>query len=392
MLYLKSAVMNKHPIYLDNQATTSVDSRVVESMLPFFSNTFGNQGSHFHRFGEDAAKAVDKARDSIANVIGARASSEVIFTSGATEANNLALQGALKGLIQQGRRHVITSAVEHKSVLDVFANLEAQELIEVSYLFPDQEGCFRLDAIDKAIRSDTGLLSFMFVNNEIGSINLIKDIGALARQRGIVFHCDAAQAAGKILIDVEALQIDLLTTSGHKIYGPKGVGVLYVRNSCQVEPIFYGGGQERGLRPGTLSVPLIVGFAKALEIADQEMDVDASQIGRLRDRLLKGLKDKISDVVINGSMATRIYNNLNVSFLGVKSDTLMMNLWNDIAVSNGSACSSVNWEGSYVLKAMGLSSARINSAIRFGLGRMTTQDEIDMAVELIITAVKKLKS
>lgn len=378
-------------IYLDNQATTPMDQGVFEAMAPFFITSFGNAGSHSHRFGEDAAKAVDLSRRTVARVIGARSSLEVIFTSGATESNNLALQGALKVLVKQGKRHVITSAIEHKSVLDVLANMEAQKLIEVSYLFPDQEGCFQVDDIEKAIRTDTGLLSFMFVNNEIGTINSIQDIGLLARRRELLFHCDAAQAAGKLQIDVESSGIDFLSVSAHKVYGPKGVGALYVRNSDQVEPIVFGGGQERGLRSGTLPVPLVVGLAKALEIADQEMNTDANRIAVLRNTLLKGLMDGVLDIVVNGSMDQRIYNNLNVSFLGVKSDTLMMNLWNEIAVSSGSACTSVNWEGSYVLKAMGLPSERINSAIRFGLGRMTTEDEIGMAVNILLKAVKRLR-
>lgn len=378
------------PIYLDNQATTPMDLRVFEAMAFSFMNGFGNPGSHSHRFGEDAAKVVEKSRQTIAQVIGARSPAEVIFTSGATESNNLALQGILKALAKQGKRHVITSSIEHKSVLDVLANLEAQKLIEVSYLFPDQEGCFNTDAIEQAIRPDTGLLSFMFVNNEIGIINPIKSIGALAKQRGLVFHCDAAQAAGKVPINVADLNIDLLSISAHKIYGPKGSGALYVRNSCQVEPIIFGGGQERGLRSGTLPVPLIVGLAKALEIADQEMHKDTARIGGLRDQLLKGLLEEIPNVVINGSMDKRIYNNLNVSFLDVRSDTLMMNLWNDIAVSSGSACTSVNWDGSYVLKAMGFPPERVNSAIRFGLGRFTTKEEINIAINIISDTHKRL--
>ncbi len=379
-------------IYLDYHATTPVDPRVSQEMFPFFQDDFGNAGSLSHGFGEKAAHAIDKSRQIVAKMIGAGSRSDVIFTSGATESNNIALQGVLKVLSKQGKSHVVSSAIEHKSVLDVLACLEDQKLIDVSYLSPDKDGCFKINAIRDALRPDTGLLSFMFVNNEIGIINPIKDIGELSRQHGLVFHCDATQAAGKLPINVDDLGVDLLSISAHKIYGPKGVGALYVRNSCRLEPIIYGGGQERGLRPGTLPVPLIVGLAKAFEVANLEMSAEAVRIRRMRDELLKGLSGGIKDIVVNGSMEQRLYNNLNISFLGVKSDTLMMNLWNDLAVSSGSACTSINWEGSYVLKAMGATSERVNSAIRFGLGRMTTDDEIAKAIPILRAAVAKLRA
>jgi len=354
---------------------------------------YGNPGSTTHIYGERAFNAVKAAREALAEAIGAASASEVLFTSGASESNNLALHGVMKALKNKGKTHIITSMIEHKAILDVSAELEKQGF-SVTYLKPDEDGAINLDDLRGAIRNETAIISLMFANNEIGAINPIKEIGTIAREKGIYFHCDCSQAFGKLPIDVQEMNIDLLSLSGHKIYGPKGIGALYVRKSnpkVKIEPLMFGGGQEQGLRSGTLAVPLIVGLAEAAKIAVSEMSDESIWMAKLRDSLLEGLQGRCKNIIVNGSMKHRLPNNLNVSFMGIDSETLMMNLWNDIAVSNGSACTSENWEGSYVLKAMGLNPERIDSAIRFGIGRFTTEEEIDYTVECIVNVLKVIR-
>jgi len=363
-------------------------------MQPFCIEDFGNPGSTTHEYGRVAQNAVKQARAGIATAVGALRPSEVIFTSGATESNNIAIQGLVHNFVSNGKNHVISSQTEHKSVLGVLQALESDG-IEVTYIKPDPDGWINPADVRQALTTRTALITIMHANNEIGAINDVKAIGEIAEEAGVLFHCDAAQSFGKLPIDVEEMGIHLLSISAHKIYGPKGVGALYIRKNrpeVKLTPILHGGGQERGLRPGTLASPLIVGLAEAGRIAIEHMAEDASRMRRLRDHLLKGLKDKCGDVVVNGGIKDRLPNNLNVSFLGVRSDTLMMNLWDDIAVSDGSACSSLDWTTSYVLRAMGLGLERSETAIRFGLGRFTTEEEIDFSIDCISAAVESVRS
>ena len=384
----------KKPIYLDYHATTPVDPRVFGVMKKFFLEDFGNSGSNSHEYGDIAAKAVSEARKEIAAAINSQTLSEVIFVSGATEANNIAIHGTAIRLREAGKSHIITSAIEHKSVLDVNEELERQGF-QVTYVQPNSEGITEPQEVEKAITPKTGLISIMHANNEIGIINDVKCIGEIAEKYDILFHCDAAQSFGKVPIDVQGMHIHMLSISAHKLYGPKGIGALYVRKKypkVEIEPLLFGGGQERELRPGTLATPLIAGLAEASRIAREEMISEGKRLQDLRDRLLNGLKLKCSDVILNGSIENRLPNNLNVSFLGVDAESLMMNLRSEIAVSNGSACTSANWTNSHVLSAMGIDSDRARSAIRFSLGRFTTKEEIDYAVEQITAVVKKLRN
>lgn len=386
--------MIKKPVYLDYHATTPVDPRVFNVMQAYFLEDFGNPGSHTHEYGDVAAKAVDNARKEIAAAINSQTPSEVIFVSGATEANNIAIHGTAIRLREAGKSHIITSAIEHKSVLDVSEELERRGF-QVTYIQPNSDGITVPQEIEQAITPKTGLISIMHANNEIGTINDIKGIGEIAEKHGILLHCDAAQSFGKIPIDVQGMHIHLLSISAHKIYGPKGIGALYVRKKnpkVEIEPLLFGGGQERELRPGTLATPLIAGLAEASRIAREEMISEGKRLQDLRDRLLNGLKLKCSDVILNGSIENRLPNNLNVSFLGVDAESMMMNLRSEIAVSNGSACTSATWTNSHVLSAMGIDSDRARSAIRFSLGRFTTKEEIDYAVEQITAVVKKLRN
>jgi len=385
--------MIKKPIYLDYHATTPIDPRVYEAMQPYFMEHFGNAGSRTHEYGTTAEKAVENARAHVAKLINACSSLEIIFTSGATEANNIAIQGYALEMKEQGKNHIITNSIEHKAVLDVCKDLETRGF-SVTYLVPREDGTLNLDTLEKAITPATGLISIMHANNEIGVINFVKKIGEIAKQHGILFHCDAAQSFGKIAIDVQEMNIHLLSISGHKIYGPKGIGALYLRKQnpqVLLKRIIFGGGQERGYRSGTLAVPLIVGLGKAAQLALKEMKKDINHAASLRERLLAKLKESISNFKINGSMDFRLPNNLNASFLGVDSEALMMNLRSDLAVSNGSACTSTDWKSSYVLRALGIDESRAKSAIRFGLGRFTTKEEIDYAVECISENVKNLR-
>jgi cysteine desulfurase len=382
--------MMKLPIYLDYSATCPVDPRVAEKMMQCLTldGNFGNPASRSHRFGWQAEEAIDEARNNIADLIGADPR-EIVFTSGATESNNLAIKGAAHFYVKQGK-HIITSKTEHKAVLDTCRHLES-EGYEVTYLEPQSNGLFTLQQIEAAMRPDTILVSIMHVNNEIGVIQDLAAIGELCRARKILFHVDAAQSAGKIDIDVDAMKIDLLSLSAHKAYGPKGIGALYVRRKPRVrlEAQMHGGGHERGMRSGTLPTHQIVGMGEAFRIAKLEMADESVRIKALRDRLYNGLKD-IEQVFVNGSMEHRVAGNLNISFAYVEGESLMMAL-KDLAVSSGSACTSASLEPSYVLRALGLNDELAHSSIRFSIGRFTTEEEIDYAIGLIRNSIGKLR-
>ena len=378
------------PVYLDHHATTPVDPRVLQAMLPYFSEKFGNPASRNHAFGWEAEQAVEHARSRIAALIGA-SPREMIFTSGATESVNLALKGVAEAY--QGRGdHIVTVVTEHRAVLDTCRRLEARGL-RVTYLPVDREGLVNPDEVRRAITERTILVSVMFANNEIGVIQPIREISRVVRERGVLFHSDATQAVGKIPVHVEEDGIDLLSFSAHKLYGPKGVGALYVRSRnprVELVPQIDGGGHERGLRSGTLNVPAIVGFGEACAICQCEMEEEGRRLAALRDRLMNRLLAELDEVVIHGSLKHRLPNNLNLSFLGVEASTLMMNV-KEIAVSSGSACSSATPEPSHVLRALGLPADLARGAIRIGLGRFNTEEEIEYAAGRLIEAVRKLR-
>ena len=377
------------PLYLDYQATTPTDPRVVEKMLPFFSERFGNPHSRTHHYGWDAEDVVEVARAQIAALIGA-SPKEIIFTSGATESNNLALQGVGR-FYKDRKNHIITCVTEHKCVLDTCRHLE-QDGFDITYLPVQQNGLIELDKLAAAITDKTLMVSIMAVNNEIGVIQPIKEIGALCRENGVFFHTDAAQAAGKIPLDVEDMNIDLMSISGHKLYGPMGIGVLYVRRRPRVRLVamINGGGQERGMRSGTLPTPLCVGFGEACAIAQKEMGAEAERLKMLRDRFHAGINERLSEVYLNGDLEHRIPGNLNLSFAYVEGEGLMMGV-NDLAVSSGSACTSASLEPSYVLRALGVEEELAHTSLRIGLGRFTTEEEVDYAVEKIATEVTRLR-
>ncbi|BFK77928.1 IscS subfamily cysteine desulfurase [Sutterella wadsworthensis] len=379
----------KLPIYLDYSATTPCDPRVVEKLVPYLHDHFGNPASHSHSYGWEAEKAVEEGRTQIAALIGADPR-EIVFTSGATEADNLAIKGAAHFYRDKGK-HLITVKTEHKAVLDSMRHLES-EGYEVTYLDVDEEGMIRWDDLVNAIRPDTTLISVMAVNNEIGVIQDIARIGELCRERGIVFHCDATQAAGKIDLNVDHLKVDLMSLSAHKVYGPKGIGALYVRRKprVRIECQMHGGGHERGMRSGTLPTHQIVGMGEAYRLAREEMATEVPRIKRLRDRLWEGIQKNISDVYLNGSWEHRVCFNLNVSFAFIEGESLMMAV-KDLAVSSGSACTSASLEPSYVLRALGRDAELAHSSIRFTLGRFTTEEEIDYAVKCLTKAVKDLR-
>jgi cysteine desulfurase len=374
------------PVYLDYHATTPVDRRVVEAMLPYFTEAFGNPASSMHQWGWKAQEAVEQARREVAGLIGATAR-EIVFTSGATESNNLAIQG-LAGSTPESRRHLIVSAIEHKSVLEAAHRL-GHAGWRVSEIPVTADGVLDLTALDSALTPDTALVSVMAANNEIGVVQPLSRIGAAAHAKGALFHVDAAQGAGKIPIDVNAMQIDLLSLTGHKMCGPKGCGALYVRKRTELAPLIIGGGQERGLRSGTLNVPGIVGLGAACAICQRERAEEADRLARLRDRLLDGLRSRLDGVVVNGSLEHRLPNNLHVSFTGVDGESLLVGI-GDIAVSSGSACSSASATPSHVLRAI-LGDDVPAAAIRFGLGRFTTEDDIDYAIEKFTTVVRHLR-
>lgn len=379
----------RRPIYLDYQATTPVDPRVLEAMLPYFTERFGNPHSRSHPYGWEAEEAVEHARAQVAAVIGADPK-EIIFTSGATESNNLAIKGVAR-FYKERRSHVVTCATEHKCVLESCRQLES-EGFEVTYLPVERSGLIRLEDLESAITEKTVLVTIMAVNNEIGVVQPIKEIGAICRRRGVFFHTDAAQAVGKIPLDVNEMNIDLMSISGHKIYGPKGVGALYVRRRPRVrlEPLMSGGGQERGLRSGTVPAPLCVGLGKACEVAAQEMEAESERLTRLRDRMLEGIRAQLPEVYLNGDLEHRIPGNLNLSFAHVDGDALIAGL-RRLSVSSGSACASASLEPSYVLKALGVDEDLAHSSLRIGLGRPTTEEEVDIAVREIVAEVKKLR-
>lgn len=382
--------MMKLPIYLDYHSTTPVDPKVLEAMLPYFTETFGNAASRSHSFGWAAEEAVEKARLQVARLIGANPK-EIAFTSGATESINIAIKGAFEMYAEKGN-HVITAQTEHKATLDSAKYIEKLGGT-VTYLPVDKNGMISLEDLKNAITEKTILISLMHANNEVGTIHPITEVGKIAKEKGILFHVDAAQTAGKIPVDVQAMGIDILSISGHKLYGPKGIGALYVRRAnprVRLAPVIHGGGHERGLRSGTLNVPSIVGLGAACEIAQQSMEKEAQRLIALRDRLQKGISAQLDEVHLNGHPTERLPNNLNLSFAYVEGEALMMGL-KEIAVSSGSACTSASLEPSYVLKAMGVGEDLAHTSIRFGLGRFTTEEEIDFTIDKVVQTVSRLR-
>ncbi len=383
--------MLKFPIYLDNNSTTRTDPRVVDAMLPYFTEKFGNAASRNHPYGWEAEEAVEEARNRIAELIGA-SGKEIIFTSGATESSNLAIKGVASMYRKKGN-HIITCGIEHKATVDPCKRLEHSGF-DVTWLDVDKYGQVHPEQVAEAIRPETILVSLMTANNEIGTIHPIKEIGAICKDRGVLFHTDAVQAVGKIPMDVEAMGIDLLSLSGHKIYGPKGIGALYVRKKnprVRLEPIIDGGGHERGMRSGTLPVPMIVGLGEACAIAHRDMAEESERTFRLREKLRKGIMDQLPETYVNGHPTERLPGNLNISFAYVEGEGLMMGI-KDIAVSSGSACTSASLEPSYVLRALGVGDELAHSSLRFGVGRFTTEEEIDYVIDAVVTAVNKLRA
>jgi cysteine desulfurase len=380
----------KLPIYMDNHATTPMDPRVLEAMLPYFTEKFGNAASRNHSFGWAGEEAVETARQQIASLINATAK-EIIFTSGATESDNLMIKGVAEMYREKGN-HIITQAIEHKAVLDTCKRLEKNGY-EVTYLPVQKDGRVNPEDVRKAIKPTTILITVMYANNEIGAINPIAEIGKIAKEHGIIFAVDGVQAVGKIPVDVIKDNVDLLAISAHKLYGPKGVGALYVRRRnprVQLSAIIDGGGHERGMRSGTLNVTGIVGLGKACELCQQEMAEEGARLAKLRDRLKAGLEAKLDEVYINGSLEHRLPNNLNMSFAYVEGESLLMGI-NDVAVSSGSACTSATLEPSYVLKALGVGEDLAHTSIRFGLGRFTTEEEVDYVIDKMVQVVTKLR-
>jgi len=383
--------MTRKRIYLDYQATTPVDPQVADEMMPYFTGKFGNPASRSHPYGREARDAVEAAREQVAHLIGA-ASEEIIFTSGATEAVNLALKGAASMYASKGR-HIVTAATEHRAVLDTCEALERFGF-KVTYREVQQDGLLDPEALAQAITGESILVSVMHVNNEIGVIQPMEAIGSLCRERGVFFHVDAAQSVGKMPVNVEKMHIDLLSLSGHKLYGPKGIGALYVRRrnpQVRLQPQIHGGGHERGLRSGTLPTPLIVGLGAACQLAEERMDREGEMIRQLRDRLIDGISSRLEQVTLNGHCEQRLPGNANLSFAGVNGDKLLASL-TDIAVSSGSACSSEKPEPSHVLKALGVDDALAKASLRFGIGRFTTEEEIDEAVDRVVETVKRLRA
>jgi cysteine desulfurase len=386
---METTIKLKLPVYLDYQATTPMDPRALEKMLPYFTEKFGNPHSRSHAYGWETEEAVDIARRHIASLIHG-GEKEIVFTSGATESNNLALKGVAH-FYKDKKNHIITPVTEHKCVLDTCRHLE-QEGFEITYLPVQKNGIIDLDVLRSAIKDTTVLVSVMAVNNEIGVIQPLAEIGKICREHGVFFHTDAAQAFGKIPLDVEAMNIDLMSISSHKIYGPKGIGALYVRRRPRVrlEPLINGGGQERGMRSGTLPTPLCVGFGEAAAIAKAEMGKDLEHVRRLGDRFLKAVMDEVPDVYLNGDRELRYPGNINLSFAYIEGESMIMAI-KDLAVSSGSACTSASLEPSYVLRALGVNEEMAHTSIRFGIGRFTTEEEIDYAITLVTGAIKRLR-
>jgi cysteine desulfurase len=382
--------MVKLPIYMDNNSTTRVDPRVVEAMLPYFTEKFGNAASRSHSFGWESEEAVETAREQIATLIGANPK-EVVFTSGATESNNLAIKG-VAGMYKRKGNHVITVVTEHKAVIDPCKRLE-RDGFQVTYLPVDKYGRVNPEQVAEALTDKTILVSVMAANNEIGTLQPIKDIGKLCKSKGVLFHTDAVQAVGKVPVDVEEMGIDLLSLTAHKLYGPKGIGALYVRRKdprVRLEPQIDGGGHERGMRSGTLPVPSIIGFGAACELARAEMHQESQRLLRLRERLRSGIMDRIGDTEVNGHPTERLPGNMNISFAYVEGEAMMMGI-KEVAVSSGSACTSASLEPSYVLKALGVGDELAHSSIRFGLGRFTTEEEVDYVVGAVVREVDRLR-
>ena len=380
----------KTPVYMDNHATTPVDPRVLSAMLPYFYEKFGNAASRNHSFGWAAEEAVENGRAQVAKLINA-SPKEIIFTSGVTESDNLALKGVAEMYHEKGN-HIITQVTEHKAILDTCKRLEKYGY-EVTYLPVERDGRINLDDLRRAITPKTILISIMYANNEIGVIQPIEEIGKIAKEKGVLFHVDGVQATGKIPVDVQRDGIDLLSISAHKIYGPKGVGALYVRRKnprVQLSAIIDGGGHERGMRSGTLNVTGIVGLGKACELCQHEMDSEARRLSGLRDRLKDGIMSQLDECYINGSLEHRLPNNINISFAFVEGESLLMGI-NDVAVSSGSACTSATLEPSYVLKALGVGEDLAHTSIRFGLGRFNTEEEVDYVVSRVVETVNRLR-
>lgn len=381
------------PIYLDHHATTPIDPAVLEAMMPYLTDQFGNAASRTHRYGWEAEEAVHTAREQVASLIHAKPE-EIVFTSGATESDNLALKGIAWAYRDKGH-HIITTTTEHKAVLDTCQALE-QQGFEVTYVPVDTTGLVDPDAIRKAITPQTILISVMQVNSEIGTIAPLAEIGAMARERGVLFHSDAVQGVGKIACDVDALQLDLLSISAHKIYGPKGVGALYVRKTrpqrIHLHPIIDGGGHERGVRSGTLNVPGIVGLGQACALCQHHLPEESGRLHRLRQRLYEGLIARLDDVCLNGHPEQRVPGNLNLSFAHVQDESLLLSLKDIVALSSGSACTSDSHEPSYVLRAIGVDDTLAHSAIRFGLGRGTTAEDIDTVIDAVVEKVERLRA
>jgi len=380
----------KLPIYMDNHATTPMDPRVFAAMTPYFTDVFGNAASRNHSFGWQAEEAVEKARKQIADLIGATAK-EIVFTAGATESNNLALKGVAEMYAEKGN-HIITAATEHKAILDTCKHLEKQG-VRVSYLPVQGDGLIDLDMLREAITDKTILISIMYANNEIGVIQPVAEIGKIAKERGVLFHTDGVQALGKVPIDVNRDNIHLMSLTGHKLYGPKGVGAMYVRRKSprvQLAAQMDGGGHERGMRSGTLNVPGIVGFGEACALCQAEMPEESKRLRHLRDKLKNKLESELDELFINGTMESRLPHNLNISFSYVEGESLLMGI-NDVALSSGSACTSATLEPSYVLKALGAGDDQAHSSIRFGLGRFNTEEEVDYVGAKVIDVVRKLR-
>ena len=382
----------KVPIFMDSQSTTPVDPRVLEVMLPYFTEKFGHPASRNHPFGWEAEAAVDKARAEVAKLIGARDPKEVVFTSGGTESINLALKGAAEMYREKGN-HIVTTAIDQRATMDVCKRLERQGF-EVTYAPVGHDGLLDLDGIRKVLTPKTILISVMFANNEIGTIQSIAEIGKLAKEKGILLHTDATQAAGKVPVDVEAMGIDLLSATAHLMYGPKGVGCLYVRRKnprVRIAPMIDGGGHERGMRSGTVAVPLAVGFGKAAEISREVMAEESKRLAALRDRLQDLIVSKVDEAYVNGHQERRLPHNLNVSFAYVEGESVLMGLNKEVALSSGSACTSATLEPSYVISALGVDSELAHSSIRFGLHRFTTEEEVDFVGKRTVEVVHRLR-
>ncbi len=384
--------MERDPIYMDNQATTPVDPRVIEAMVPFLGEIYGNAASRNHAFGWAAEEAVDQGRSQIADLVGARPK-EIIFTSGATESDNLGIKGVADFYADKGN-HIITAVTEHKAVLDTCKALERSNIAEVTYLAVDKYGRVDVDDVKNAIRDNTILISLMYANNEIGTLHPIRAIGKLAKERGILFHCDATQGVGKVPVNVDEDGIDLMSMSAHKMYGPKGCGALYVRSRgprVRLRAQMDGGGHERGMRSGTLNVAGIVGFGKACELCGQELEAEAGRLIALRQRLHDGLTENLEEVYLNGHPTERIPGNLNLSFSYVEGESFLMGLNREIALSSGSACTSATLEPSYVLKALGVGEELAHTSIRFGLGRFNTEEDVDYVIRRVSEVVVRLR-